>query len=98
MFANHIAHLLFYVRKNNSLQQTKDKKMDGLQFHERLKIFREHRRLSTKNIAEVLFISTKEYEKYESGEKEFPLKDLPYLYYVGCNLNWLSTGEGEIEN
>ena len=98
MFANHIAHLLFYVRKNNSLQQTKDKKMDGLQFHERLKIFREHRRLSTKNIAEVLFISAKEYEKYESGEKEFPLKDLPYLYFVGCNLNWLSTGEGEIEN
>jgi len=64
---------------------------------ERLKEFRQQKKITAKDMAEFL---SKDYSGYllcEHGKRNLQLDDILFLFNMGCNLNWLIAGEGPME-
>jgi transcriptional regulator with XRE-family HTH domain len=64
---------------------------------ERLKKFREHKKITMKQMAEMFDITVSGYGMYETGKRRLPVEDTHILFSMGCNLNWLIVGEGLME-
>ena len=64
---------------------------------DRLHRLRNSKKLAKKDMAEVLGCTPTSYSRYENGERELGIKSLIPIYHMGCNLNWLITGRGDME-
>jgi len=64
---------------------------------DRLLKLRNSKKLAKKDMAEVLGCTPTSYSRYENGERELGIKSLIPIYHMGCNLNWLITGRGDME-
>lgn len=63
----------------------------------RLKTFRLSKKATQKDMASALGCSIITYNRYEREMNVPKTEDLALLYYMGCNINWLITGEGQME-
>lgn len=70
----------------------KDFNMDNI----RIKLVREHFKLSQAKFAIQLGISQQTYANYESGKALVPDSIKQKLFVLGINLNWLVTGQGNM--
>ncbi len=64
----------------------------------RLKTFRLSKKATQKDMASALGCSEITYNRYERETTLPRTEDLSFLYNMGCNLNWLITGEGTMED
>lgn len=62
----------------------------------RMAEFREKLDLNKSEMAERLGLKQRAYAFYEAGERKIPPEVLERLAAMGLNLNWLSTGQGEM--
>ena len=63
----------------------------------RLKTFRLSKKATQKDMASALGCSEITYNRYEREATLPRTEDLSFLYNMGCNLNWLITGEGTMD-
>jgi transcriptional regulator with XRE-family HTH domain len=59
---------------------------------DRLRLFRDGRSLSQKDMAEKLGLATTTYASYELGKAEPGLQTYQKLASIGCDIHWLVTG------
>jgi transcriptional regulator with XRE-family HTH domain len=64
----------------------------------RLKTFRLSKKVTQKDMASALGCSEITYNRYEREATLPRTEDLSFLYNMGCNLNWLITGEGTMDD
>lgn len=59
----------------------------------RLKLFRKSRFMTLAKFAKVVFVSQGSLSELENGKSLPSATTLKNLYYAGCDINWLLTGE-----
>lgn len=64
---------------------------------DRMREIRNSRKFTKKKMSDFLGCTITSYSRYEIGEREIGIKSLVPIYHMGINLNWLITGEGEME-
>jgi transcriptional regulator with XRE-family HTH domain len=93
-----------YTKKNsictNFFSIINKKKVLGMTDKEiatRLKTFRLSKKATQKMMAATFGCAISTYNKYEQGLTVIGTKDILCTYYMGCNINWLLTGEGSMD-
>ena len=61
---------------------------------DRLKTFRMSKKMTQKDMAKSLCYQVYAYNRIEKGARNLRAIDFKHIYNMGCNLNWLFTGEG----
>jgi transcriptional regulator with XRE-family HTH domain len=84
-----------YIAQQMAYCQDKSGVMEKSEFSDRLGKIRKYYELSQQQMAEMLIIPFRTYQRMESGEGEKVNRHVLEIYAKnGVNLNWLFTGEG----
>jgi len=70
--------------------------MGETKIFERLREFRKYKKITAVKMAEILGKSPSGYGAWETGRRNLPLTEIVTLFRMGCNLNWLIAGEGQM--
>ena len=84
-------------KKTTSLLIIKEVDVQKESVGNRLKTFRLSKKATQKEMAFALGCSTITYNRYERETNLPSTENLSLLYHMGCNLNWLITGEENMD-
>jgi transcriptional regulator with XRE-family HTH domain len=70
--------------------------MESMPISERLRMFRKSKKITATEMAKFFGKTSAGYGFYETGKRNIPIEETFLLHSMGCNLNWLITGKGNM--